>query len=781
VKSLLLVLLLLSPQAQQQEQVRPAFLGLQVNQVAHPDVQVYLGGNEIWVGVAELEATGVRGFAGTRRDFNGAAFVELGSLAPDIRATIDMGLVALLINADPRFLPDTSIDVVNPRPADLQYLRNTSAALNYSVRYDSGAGASFFGEGNFSFGGHSVLATFSVDSEGKFLRNTVNVTFDQPGALRRWVVGDVQGRGMLLGSAAFVGGLRVGREYSLDPYYFSYATPRFNGAVTTPSTVEVIVNGQPAQRFDIPPGNFQIGRLPVYSGLGNVEVVVRDVFGREQVFDARYYLSTRVLQRGERDYEYDAGWERTQTSEGVEYGDPLATARDRFGVTDSFTLGYRAEGAEHIFNAGPTINLKIFRLGELELLAAASTDGDATGYAAAGTYVFNSRKFSFNSFFRWQGDDYGDLFLDPDDPREDLAFNAIGTVPMWSLGSLSFGYQRNLVVRIDNSDGSISYVPVSRSTDPDAERFKQHGLLTRVTVRVFRRMQLNLSATFNRAGDDQYWNGFAGLTVAIGGRTSSSASWEMRDRKERTRVDINRSLPLGPGIGYRLEANNDRAGVVNGSVQAQSTFARIDARWDQERDKRGTGSATLSGSLVAMGGRMSFSRPISGASFALVRLPEAPGVEVFSNQQRMGRTGGSGALFIPDLLAYHGNRISFEDTQVPLDVIISETAQQIAPPYRGGAVVEFPLRRLRAIRGTLVLVQGEDSVVPEYGDFVLEMPAGELRSPLTRIGRFYLEDVEEGTYPARIVFAGRTCRFEVAVPDLQQPVTDLGELRCVEQ
>jgi len=783
VKSLLFVLLLLAPQAQQQEQVRPVFLGLQINQVALPDAQVYLGDNEIWVGVKTLEAAGVAGFGGTRRDFNGIEFVELGSLAPDIRAIIDMAAVALLVDVDPRFLPDTVIQVVNPRPADLEYLRNTSLAFNYSVRYDKGGGVSGFGEANFSVGGHSVFSAFSVDADGKFRRSNTNVTFDEPGARRRWVVGDVQGRGLLLGSAAFVGGVRVGREYSLDPYYFSYATPTFDGAVTSPSTVEVIVNGQPTQRFDIPPGNFQIGRLPVFSGLGNVQVLVRDVFGREQIFDARYYLSTRVLKRGEHDYEYTAGWERSDTSERVEYEDPLGTARDRVGLTDSFTLGYRAEGGEDIFNAGPTINLKIFRLGELELLAAASTDGEVSGYAAAGNYVFNSRNFSFNSFFRWQGDGYGDLFLAPDDPREDLSFDAIGTVPMSSLGSFSFGYRRNLTVRIENSDGSIAYVPVSRSTDPDAETFILHGVLSRVTVRVLRRMQLNLSASWNVAGEgeDDYWNAFAGLTMAIGGRTSSSASWERRDRRERMRADISRSLPLGPGLGYRFEGTDDRDGSFHGTVQAQSTFGRVDARWDQSKGEAGSGSATFSGSLVAMGGRLSFSRPVSVGSYALVRLPEGPGVDVFSNQQRMGRTGGSGALFVPDLLAYYANRISFDDTQVPLDVIISQTSRQIAPPFRGGAVVEFPLRLLRAIRGTLVLQRAGEDVVPEYGDFIIEAPAGEKRSPLTRTGRFYLEGIEAGAYTARIVFGGQTCRFEVLVPDLQQPVTDLGGLRCVEQ
>ena len=780
-KTLLLAFLLLGPQEQQQEELRLAFLALQVNQVAIGDIGVYLGGNEIWIAVEDLEAANVSGFAGQRRDFAAREFVELASLGPDIRAQIDMALVALLVDADPRFFPQTDVEMVNPRPADIRYARNTSALLNYSVRYDTRSGTSFFGEANVSFAGNSALASFSIDEEGKFKRSLVSVTFDQPEARRRWVTGDVQGRGLLLGSAAFVGGARVGRDYSLDPYYFSYATPTFTGAVTTPSTVEVVVNGQPTQRFDIPPGNFQLSRLPVHSGLGNVNVIVRDAFGREQLLDARYYLSTRVLKRGERDYEYVAGYERQDTGTGIEYDDPIATARDRVGITDSVTLGYRLEGGERIVNGGPTVNLKIFKFGELELLAAGSSDGEQGGYAAAGTYVFTSRLFSFNSFFRWQGTGYGDLFLAPDAPREDLFFDAVGTVPILSRGSVSMGYSRNLTTKVINSDGSFSYVPVGPTTPDGAERFVLRQVTGRLTMRVARRVQLNATATWNVTTEDDFWDAFGGLTFVLGGRTSASASWERREGKERVRADINRSLSLGPGIGYRIEANDDQDGSGHASVQAQSRFARVDARYDIQRDKRGEGSVTLAGAIVGMGGRVSFSRPVSGASFALVRLPEAPGVQVFSNQQPMGRTGGAGALFVPDLLAYHGNRISFDDKQVPLDVIIGETSRVIAPPFRGGAVVEFPLRRLRAIRGTVVAdVEGEP-VVPEYGDLIVDTPQGEKRSPLTKIGRFYFEDIEAGIYAARLLYGGRVCSFDISIPPLLQPVTDLGELRCLQR
>jgi len=781
VELLLIASLLLQPDRTQEQDLQVSILALVVNQVPREEVIVYLGPEEIWVPVSALEDAGLSGFAGERRELRGEEFVEVGTLAPDITAEIDLQEVALRVDASVQYLPQQTLEMVNPRPADLQYVRSTSAYFNYSAQWDSRAGMSFFGETNFSFGGHSATGTFSIDSGGKFRRSTTNVNFDQPGSLRRWTLGDVQGRGLLLGSSPFVGGFRVGREFSLDPYFFSYATPSFSGAVTTPSTVEVSVNNQPARRFDLPPGSFNIGRLPVSSGMGNVTVIVRDVFGREQIFDSTYYLSTRVLKRGEQDYEYLAGATRQDTAERVEYGDPVGTARHRIGITDGFTLGYRLEGSEHIVNGGPTLNLKIGRAGEIELLAAASRGDGITGYAAASTYVFTSRMFSVNTFVRWLGDDYGDLFLAPDQPRNDLHVDAVATVPLFSRGSVSMGYRRQEVVKIDNGDGTFSFVPVGPSTGDDQERAVRRAVTGRMTYRLARFVQFTGTASWNNAAGEEFWEGYAGLTFLVGRRTAATASREWRDNEIRTRVDLNRSLPMGPGVGYRIEANDDRDGTMHATLQAQSRFARLSSRYDQERGQEGNGSVTLSGAIVGMGGRVAFSRPITGASYALVKLPEIRGVQVYANHQPMGRTGGSGTVFVPDLLAYLGNRISFDDNAVPLDVVISETSKQIAPPFRGGAVVEFPMRRLRAVAGTVVIVREGETVVPVYGDFEVETAAGLRRSPLTKTGRFYLDDITPGSHPARVVYAGEECRFDFVMPESEEPLTYLGEIRCVQQ
>lgn len=780
--TLLLLLMFAAPlqiDAQRpQEELRPVPVRLVVNEETQAEVIVRIDDDTIWVPVAALEAAGLIGFAGDRRDFPGGPSVELSSLAPDISGAIELADVSLRIVAAPRFFARNDVDIVDPRPRGLRFENGTSAHLNYAVNWSQTSGASFFGEASASVAGHSLTSSFSVDESGAFRRGFSSVVFDQPGSMRRWVIGDTSGRTGLLGSAPVVGGMRVGRDYSLDPYYLRYATPLYAGTVSTPSTVEIFVDGQPGQRFNLPPGPFQIGRLPVSSGLGDVRVVVRDVFGREQVFDSSYYLATEVLKQGEHDYEYLAGFERLDGVDGPYYEGALGTARHRYGITDGFTLGYRFEMSEKIVNGGPTLNLVLGRLGVAEIYLAASHGGDRTGYAAAATYAFNTRSFSLSAFARWRDDSYGDLFLSPTQPRDDLLINVLASVPLFGRGSVSVGFRRSEVLRIEGDDGPI-FLPIGVGGRPGVATVERAATL-RASVRLAARAQLLATATRSEVDNERWWTGSVALAFAIGRRTSANVAYDRDKSGSGTeRVEINRSLAVGPGFGYRVSTSSANDGVGLVELDAQTSFGRASLQYDVRRGEPGVAAARFSGSVVAIGGTVVLSRPIdAGAGFALVRLPGAPGVEVFSNNQPVGRTNRSGTIFVPNLLPYHANTLSFDDDEVPFDLIVESTSEEIAPPFRGGPVIEFPLRRLHAFKGAVVVVRAGDIVTPEYGDLVVEIGGATKRSPLTRTGHFYLEDLAPGSWPATVRFSGERCSFEIQVPEPSEPTIDLGTLRC---
>ena len=65
-----------------------------------------------------------------------------------------------------------------------------------------------------------------------------------------------------------------------------------------PSTVDVFVNGRRVASEDVPPGPFTIDRLPAITGAGQMQVVVTDALGRQQVIAQPYYSGRTLLRAG---------------------------------------------------------------------------------------------------------------------------------------------------------------------------------------------------------------------------------------------------------------------------------------------------------------------------------------------------------------------------------------------------------------------------------------------------------------------------------------------------
>ncbi len=77
-------------------------------------------------------------------------------------------------------------------------------------------------------------------------------------------------------------------------------------------------------------------------------------------------------------------------------------------------------------------------------------------------------------------------------------------------------------------------------------------------------------------------------------------------------------------------------------------------------------------------------------------------------------------------------------------------SQDIAVPYRGGAVVVFEATVIRALTGRLD-VGGK---APEYGTLTVTVGATEFSSPLNASGEFYFEDLPPGDHPGVASWSG---------------------------
>ncbi len=246
--------------------------------------------------------------------------------------------------------------------------------------------------------------------------------------------------------------------------------------------------------------------------------------------------------------------------------------------------------------------------------------------------------------------------------------------------------------------------------------------------------------------------------------------------KALTSVNVQRSLPLGPGFGFRIDADAQDPYRSTGIVEAQGKRGIVGVRVDGSQDDKTIGTFNFAGSVIAMGGEVMLSRPVDDG-FALVKVPASPGVRVLANNQPQGRTGRNGSLFVPDLRSYLSSPIGIVQDDLPVEMKLGATSQEIAVPYRGGAVVVFEAEIIHALSGRLD-VAGK---APEYGTLLVTVGATEFSSPLSASGEFYFEDLPPGDHPGIASWKAGTCRATIHMPDNAPPMTDAGVVTCAEQ
>ena len=242
-------------------------------------------------------------------------------------------------------------------------------------------------------------------------------------------------------------------------------------------------------------------------------------------------------------------------------------------------------------------------------------------------------------------------------------------------------------------------------------------------------------------------------------------------------ADIQKSLPLGVGYGYRAQAALGGSAMAEGVFSAQTRYGRYEAG-AQAIDGEQSPYLSVTGGVVAIGGGLHATRTMN-ESFALVRVPQVTGVRTYLNNQEMGRTNHRGDLLVTDLLPYYANRLGIADQDVPLDHDVQSVEKAVAPPYRGGALVVFRADRWQAVAGTALLERGGQTLLPSFGEFTVSLNDRAVSSPIGKDGQFFLEDLPAGKHPAVIVFGDVTCRLTLDVPVSAAPVVRLGALRCV--
>lgn len=166
---------------------------------------------------------------------------------------------------------------------------------------------------------------------------------DFPERMLTVTVGDAYSSAVSWSRSLHFGGLRISRNFDLQPYRVTVPLASFVGDTAMPSVVDLYINGIREAQNQVNPGRFHIAGAPVLNGAGHAQMVITDITGQSRVVNFPLYHSTRLLQQGLSDWSLEVGRARRDYGRrSFAYSDrTLVSGSLRYGVSNRFTLARR--------------------------------------------------------------------------------------------------------------------------------------------------------------------------------------------------------------------------------------------------------------------------------------------------------------------------------------------------------------------------------------------------------------------------------------------------------
>jgi outer membrane usher protein FimD/PapC len=756
---------------------------------------------DFFIRAADLKTMGVTGTFPPSVTIENEPHISLRSF-PGVKFTFNEKTLTLDIDVPPVQLPKQILDFAPQEPLKVYYPKDFSAFLNYRLDYFSGNSFSFQGynvtnelgvrSGDFLFLSDSLYTRTS--SEDRFVRLSSSLIYDRRQEMQRAVLGDFAASSGILGSAVAMGGASFSKRYRINPYFLNHPTADLSGLVTLPSDVEVYQNGMRIRTDRLSPGGFDLKDITGYGGASQVEVVVRDPFGREQRIEYPFYYTDILLKKGLHEYSYNLGALRNDFgAKSNSYGKIAFSGFHDYGLTDYLTIGFRGEWAGSVFNLGPQASFLSPIAGTFSASLSGSYDGHGNaGVAGLFGYSYQGTRFNARLFLKGLSSDYA----------------IIGSTAASTTSLQKSRYE---------ADAGVGYsTPKAGSLNLDfaSTSYYQGDTNRTLTLSYTRNLAANISLTasyartFEPTSNNEF---FVGINYYLGGQYNFSANYRRKGDANTETLIAQKNQPLGEGLGFsatlgRTDYESEGMTAFNPSVTYNGAHGvySVDYAWlNMNSGSRDSSRLSVSGAVAYLGNTIGLIRPVTD-SFALVKVGEVEGVRVNLNNQVMARTNSSGKAFVPDLNSFNYNQVSITDKDIPMDYLLSAKMKYISPPYRSGSCVMFEATRVQAVTGTVLARIGSETKPLEYDEVTMSVDGKQVTLQTGSGGEFYLDNysfvrkdapdiqdlgcsaldravvspIKPGRYTASVSHEGKTCMFAFDMPDSKEMFIDLGKVTC---
>jgi outer membrane usher protein len=708
---------------------------------------------------SDLQRWGLKIPAEVSMEYQGQRFVPLAKLA-GVSATVDTAKQALNIDAVPDAFSGER-ERLQEQPWPMPTRSSLGGFFNYNLLGQTGAGAQDL-SGLFEagvFGPYGVLTNSSAlnlsnvaTTTASFVRLDTTWFLDNPAEMTSLRLGDSITRTGEWGRPVRFGGIQYGTDFATRPGFITFPLQAASGVAALPSVVDVFVNGSRVGEQPIKPGPFSITNIPPVTGQGDVQLVVRDATGREQVITQPFYASAQLLRPGLEDFSYQAGFLRNNYGlESNDYGPAFGSALYRRGMTDRLTLEGAVEATPGIGAGGVVANYLVDDIAVLTAGGAAS--GGEAGPGALGLIGFQhiDRRFSVGARATWTTAEFRQVGL------------PAGELPPERVVAADASYQT----------GHYGILSLAWADEVFRHRPRAGLVAGAYTITAGRFGFISMSLSYETT-QPHTTTALLTLTVPLGAMTTATFGAQRTRNAQgieqsELSAGVQQSLPVGEGWGYRLFATNHHN--LQAGVSAQNnigTYTLDAARFNDENFLR----AGVAGGIGLVGGHPFLARELD-TSFAVVRVGDFPDVTVYQDNQPVGRTDRSGLAVLPRLRAYDRNPVSVELDDLPADAKLDGNKLVAVPYARSGLLLDFPVARQRGVLLQIVLDDGEP--LPPSSVVVVEGRAEEF--PVAYHGEVYLTDLGVKNR-LRAIYGGQSCDFELNVPATAEAVQKIGPVAC---
>ncbi|MDO6708550.1 fimbria/pilus outer membrane usher protein [Photobacterium sp. 1_MG-2023] len=625
---------------------------------------------------------------------------------------------------------------------------------------------------------------FDIDDEdSNVYRLLSQITYDFPDEGTRMTYGDLFFGTYGFQSGESIFGLNISRDFGIIPTKNVRPIANQQFVIERPSSVDVYIDSILMRSIRLSPGAYDIRDLPLTTGVNNIQLVITDPSGRQEVIQFNIATGINLLAAGEYEYSVSLGIDSELVDDQLEYDkeDYVFSAGFDYGITESVTAGLNMQARKHVTQAGVTSGFAN-ALGLFGAEAAYSQhkvldDGYALrlkydAFSPSEVFTFNAQYEYYSPKFSSISDSEIDSFVEnPDgvEHRVDLFYNYFLT------DRLSAGIATN------------------------ARYLYSHDLAYAVTPTLAgswfgTAASWNIRATYenDEDPDTDEWQFFLATSIPIDALLNTnhqmSASYDSVDSRSQVRYSYNENIGSVGGVGvFALVENNDDENF-SGSVSANYTGNRYimtfdhDSLVDVDGNYSNLNRVGIQGATAFSGSDFAIGRPVNDA-FAIISvhdsLSESP---VMINPEVDGtfavQSDFLGPMLYPDIVSYRPQRIDYDVEDLPIGYDLGEGGFAINPQHGSsyrltigsdanmtalGYLFDVSSKPIPLTEGRAVH-QGDPDFAPV--DFFTNSK-----------GRFAITGLKPGAYRVS-VFSQQPFTFNLSIPESAGNIIRLGEIRA---